>query len=46
MSDQRTATGEPMPGSQFGYPVMAWETAREEMRGALSERAKIRRTIG
>lgn len=46
MSDQQTATEEPMPGSQFGYPAAVWETAREEMRQALSERAKIRGTIG
>lgn len=46
MSDQRTATEEPMAGSQFGYPAAVWETAREEMRRALCERAKIRGTIG
>ncbi len=46
MSDQRTAAEEPMPDSQFGYPAAVWETAREEMRQALSDRAKIRGTIG
>lgn len=32
--------------AQFGYPASVWETAREEMRRALIERAKSRGTIG
>lgn len=46
MSEQRTVTGEPMPGSQIGSPAVVWKTAQEEMRGALSEGTKIRATIG
>jgi hypothetical protein len=46
MSDQRTAADEPIPGNRFGYPDSVWETAREEMRRALIERARTRGTIG
>jgi hypothetical protein len=46
MSDQRAVSGESTSDNRFGYPPEVWETAREEMRRVLSERAKIRGIIG